>query len=697
MRAARLLLCFPTLLVAAGVCGNLYARAGETWLDKGLHHLRAAGEREWSDYPVAAEGPALHMKFRGQPNATEQTLRLRQQDVKQSWRVLLNEKELGRLALDENDTVVYFAVPANFISSGENTLAIEQVGSIADDIRVGEFQLDARPLEDVLSTAKVEVRVIEATQPGERSAIPCRITVVNADGALAATSATSNTTLAVRPGVIYTTNGRASFGLPAGDYTIYAGRGFEYSIDSTRLSLKPGDHVHQELTIRREVPTAGYVSCDTHIHTLTYSGHGDATIDERVVTIAGEGIELPIATDHNRHIDYDSTAKRNGVRQYFTPVVGNEVTTALGHFNIFPVAADGPVPDFNLKDGNAILDRIAQRTTAKAIVLNHPRDLHLGFRPFGPERHNAATGENSADWLMQAGAMELVNSGAQQTDVMQTYRDWFALLNRGVKLTPVGASDSHDVSRFIIGQARTYICCRDDRRGDIDVDEAARSFVEGRVLVSCGLLVEMSVDDKYGSGDVVPASDEARINVRVLGPSWTKADKVTLYANGLAIREAEIDDIGQGGVKWHSEWKLARPKHDVHLVAVATGPGVEALYWPIAKPYQPMSPIVQRRVIGSTGAIWLDCDGDGKRTSALDYGRRLVAKYDRTADIIKSLAGYDEAVATQTAGLLQAKGVSLDDDEIRAAAKSAGPQVERGFRAFFEAWRASEIAKSKSR
>ena len=55
----------------------------------------------------------------------------------------------------------------------------------------------------------------------------------------------------------------------------------------------------------------------------------DSTLDERVLTIAGEGIELPIATEHNRQIDYHAAAVKHAVRQYFTPVVGNEVTTSL--------------------------------------------------------------------------------------------------------------------------------------------------------------------------------------------------------------------------------------------------------------------------------------------------------------------------------------------------------------------------------
>jgi hypothetical protein len=438
------------------------------------------------------------------------------------------------------------------------------------------------------------------------------------------------------------------------------------------------------------------VSCDTHIHTLTFSGHGDATFDERIVTIAGEGIELPIATEHNRQIDFDAASRRQGVRPYFTPVVGNEVTTSLGHFNIFPVPANGFVPEFQLKDGNAIMESIAIRTGARAIVLNHPRDSHDGFRPFGPERHNSASGENPADWLFRARAVELVNSGAQQSDLMQTYRDWFGLLNRGVLMTPVGASDSHDVSRYIVGQARTYIRCHDDRPGEIDVAEAITSFLTGRVLVSCGLLVDITVNDKHGPGDLVPVGDATRVRLRVLGPSWATAQKVALYANGVAIREEEIGHGTRGGIKWSGQWTLPPMSHDVHLVAIASGPGISAPYWPIAKPYQPTSPIVVRRVLGSTGAVWLDVDGDGQRTSALAYAQRLMTKYsNRPIDVVAALAPYDEAIAVQAAALLKASGADFDDAELRVAIKQAGRHVERGFRTFLEAWRAREVARSQ--
>src|SRR5207253_7250815 len=132
-----------------------------------------------------------------------------------------------------------------------------------------------------------------------------------------------------------------------------------------------------------------------------------------------------------------------------------------------------------------------------------------------------------------------------------------------------------------------------------------------------------TVNGRYGPGDLVPVTDAVNVAVRVLGPSWVSADRVELYANGQKIREARIAEGASAGVKWSGEWRLPRFRHDVHLVAIASGPGISDLYWPIAKPFQPASPVVKRRVIAATGAVWLDGDGDAKRTSAREYARRL--------------------------------------------------------------------------
>ena len=670
------------LLAASTICEQ--ASAQPQVLTSRLHHLRRGDQPEWADFPKRAEGPALKLTFRAESNARESTLRIRQQDVRETWKVLVNGKQLGKLQADENDMTICLPVPAGTLRDGDNTLVVEQVGKLVDDIRVGEITLDSRSVDECLSEATIAIDVVEGERP-----LPCRITILDAKGSLATVKPASDHPLAVRPGVVYTGAGQARFTLPAGEYEIVAGRGFAYGIDRVRVRIAAQETVRRTLHLRREVPTPGWVSCDTHVHTLTFSGHGDATIDERMLTLAGEGIELPIATDHNCQIDCESAAVKMGVRRWFTPVVGNELTTPVGHFNLFPLRATAPAPKFDQKDWKSAFAAI-ESSGAKAIILNHARDLHTGFRPFGVARHLAATGEDLDGWELNANAMEIVNSGAQRSDVMELVNDWFGMLNAGHVLTPVGASDSHDVSRYIVGQGRTYIRGGGTDPGAIDVAAAVDKFVRGRVMVSCGLLAEITVNGRYGPGDLVPASAEVNIAVRVLGPSWVKADRVELFANGQKIREARIDGVPKDGVHWEGVWTLPGPKHDVHYVAVATGPGVRDLHWPIARPYQPSSPIDNRRNIGVTGAVWFDGDGDGKRSTAADYARVV-----RSIDDIAALARFDEAVAIQAAVVLRRLGVSPTDPAASAAARKAGPQVERGFESYAQAWRASQVERTE--
>ena len=315
-----------------------------------------------------------------------------------------------------------------------------------------------------------------------------------------------------------------------------------------------------------------------------------------------------------------------------------------------------------------------------------PATCTVATRPFGPELHNAAVGENLDGWPYSVNAMEIDQLRRADRSAAAVSR-LDGLLNRGYWSLRWASSDSHDVARFISSGKVGRTFGATTKSGQYRREGGGDNLVAGRVLVSCGLLVKLTVDDTYLPGDLVPAATESGATITVLGPSWVEARDVALYANGERIREAKISSGRRGGVKWAETWTLPRFKHDVHLAAVATGPGVAELYWPIARPYQPTSTDVNRQVIGATGAVWLDEDSDGKRTSAFEYAKRIVGDGSQgIAVVAKLLAEYDEAVAAQAAGLL-ARGVSIDTVEVRAAAKAAGPQVERGFQAFFRSWR----------
>jgi hypothetical protein len=650
-------------------------------------HLRNGEPREWSDFADKADGAALERTFTAAKNDREQTLVVSQVDVRQTWRVSLNGKLLGELIKDENPIRLYLPVPPGTLKQGENTLKIESPAKTpVDDISVGLIDLFHLPRAELLAQATISIAV---TEKPTGKPVPCRLTIVDPSGSLQTTSAASDDQHAVRPGVIYTSSGRATFGVPAGKHVVYAGRGFEYSSAVAEIEVQSGDKVERKLSIEREVATEGYVACDTHIHTLTHSGHGDCTIAERMITLAGEGIELPIATDHNVHIDYELLAKKLGVRQYFTPVMGNELTTSVGHFNIFPVEKDAKPADAKLTDWPAIYDAIFGTPGVKIAILNHARDLHSKTRPFGPKLFNSASGEQLLGWPIRFNAMEIVNSGATQSDPLELTRDWMTLLNRGYQITPIGSSDSHDVSRFIVGQGRTYIRCDDRDPGAIDVAAAIENLRAGRVLVSYGLLAELIVNDKYQSGELAAAvGDEIKAEARVSRPSWIKASKAQLYANGKLLREAGI----ARGTNSSTTWTLPRFKHDVHLALVAIGePNLHA-DWQMAKPYQPTTPELARCSFACSGAIWIDGDGDGKRSSARDYAERLLAKHRDPAQLVAALADYDSATAIQAASLLHTQSAIAPPDLLELS-KEAAPPVREGFATYVKAWQKTERAR----
>ncbi|MGV3757098.1 MAG: CehA/McbA family metallohydrolase [Verrucomicrobiota bacterium] len=645
-------------------------------------HLGVEGFPEWAEFADSKpHGRRLDLTFSAQATTDGHTLFLRQHDVKNTWQVQVNGKRLGNLVTQETPLIAHFEVPPGLIREGTNTLSIVPPAA-TDDIEISDIRLAAGPSAGVLNQGSLNLSVTEA--PGSQP-IPCRITITDASGALAALvplSGTNTNSLAMttRPGVIYTRDGTARIGLVPGDYALYASRGMEYSVATQQVTIARGEARAVNLVIRREVNTKSWVAADTHIHTRTYSGHGDATLDERMLTIAGEGIELAVATDHNHHADYSDAAIRTKLQQHFTSVVGNEVTTKSGHFNAFPIASGSTVADFKSTDWNELIKGIRATPGVQVVTLNHPRDLHSGFIPLGPTNFNPMTGQHVRMTSEIFDAIEVITSGAMQSDIYLLYRDWFALLNRGHRVMAVGSSDTHDVSRFILGQGRTYLAAPDDDVARIDVNAACRSLKAGRASVSFGLFADMDVAQKFHLGDLATnLTDEFIVTVHADSPSWTWVQKVELFANGVKIRET---DYLQPRVRLRrsSGFVLNRPFHDVYLVGLATGPGVTAPFAETPRPYQPTSKTFTPKVLASTNPIWIDGDGDGKYTSPRGYAEQLVKDYGTNPErLLPALAPYDEAIITQTLALCHELGVDLGKPEFLAAMRSASTKLQNAF------------------
>ncbi len=550
--------------------------------------VRNAEPREWSNFPLVAEKSELSLEFAAPQPEKWKSLTLRQAETKQLWELTINGKKIGDLVRDHNDLESAYDIPVGLLQETGNQLRIFTKSPIPDDVQLGQIELHDCPISTLTDGIPLKATVVdESGQP-----LPCRFTIVEAKSkTLALTSETSNDQQAVRTGVIYSLNGTLSAKVRAGrDYEIFVGRGFEYEIlkydaQSLAATVSP-------IILKKQVDTSGLISCDTHLHTLEHARHGDCSVVERLISIAGEGIELAISTEHDKHIDYLPTARRLGADRYFTSVVGCEVTTHEGHFNSFPVAPELKPAEHLLRPWPEIFRNIF-KTGAKVCIINHPRDIHRNFRPLDPVRWDVASGTFTDGRKLEANGFELINSGATQSDPMELTHDWMALLRSGHRIAAVGASDSHTVNFAIPGQARTYLAVNDADPATINVDAAVTEFLEGRTHVSFGLLAQLKIEND----DLIAT---------VSGPDWTRATQLSLFENGTEIDSITIPgpEGCKAGLKSTLRKKIAPARPGTFYVAVARGPGITEPWWMMMPPYQPASPENNPYVFAVSSAVF---------------------------------------------------------------------------------------------
>jgi len=564
-------------------------------LDATLHHLGNDRTPDWPEAPVEPEGTTLSVRFESAANAGEWMLYLRQRSIDNTWRVKLNGLEFAQLRTGGELVERWYAVPAGSVKAGANVLEIVP-DTPSDDIVVGELRLVERSVREVFDLEKVRVSVRSDGEP-----LPARVTFVGVNGERPPIFFPQPAATAVRDGVLYL-DGDAEIELPRGSYRSFATRGPEWSLSEVELPAAAGVRSVAH-ALAREVDTRGFVGCDTHLHTLQFSGHGDASALERQVTLAGEGVELAIATDHNHNIDYAPFQRELGLSEWYTSVVGNEVTTDIGHFNAFPLSPTAAVPPYRSRDIVTIVHGI-RALGAQVVILNHPRWPSATNSPFGHHGLDRVLGRFDPPLELPVDATELINSTTEEKDPLGLFLDWFALLNRGVRIFAVGSSDSHTVGEPV-GQGRTCVPSATDDPARIDVDAACAAIREGRTSISQGLFATVLADGKPAMGLTLERSQDAApvaLELRVQSSSWIRARKTTAYVNGRATvtRTLEPEAGKPLDVTLRFELPLAE-RNDAWVVFLVEGDGVATPAWPMLNPY----------TLAATNPVFVDRDGGG--------------------------------------------------------------------------------------
>lgn len=203
-------------------------------------------------------------------------------------------------------------------------------------------------------------------------------------------------------------DGMIKLSVRPGKYSVFLSRGVEYDIVEREIDVKPNGTMRVSATLPRSLKTPGHVSGDFHMH---QAGSIDSGLDfnKRVISVAAEGVEVVVSTEHNYIADLAPYVYRNNLQSWMTSIVGLELTTFEGgHFNAFPVrrtldtmnrgsfAWQDIPPDRIFTQ----LREMAPNGEENIVQVNHPRTPILGYF----EQHNVSPFDGTVDLPLNTAA-----------------------------------------------------------------------------------------------------------------------------------------------------------------------------------------------------------------------------------------------------------------------------------------------------
>ena len=439
--------------------------------------------------------------------------------------------------------------------------------------------------------------------------------------------------LAIRDDVICTLSGRGHITLPVGKWVVYASRGPEWSIDRQEVSISADTMTEVTFRLEQQIDSSGWAAADYHLHTLTYSGHGDSNMTERIISIASEALEVGIATDHNHHTDYSPTISELSAGEHFQGIVGNEISVPLGHFNAFPLEPWGEVVDVNSSNGPRMFRAVRKMGTeggeVPVIQVNHPRWEAIDyFRIAGLDPITGKSADH--DWSLDFDSVEIFNENpgwgyydAETTDRNvgtsrhSVLEDWHNLLNHGARITAVGNSDSHTVNVNLAGWPRNYFPVSNDQPGQIPVKEICDTVKNGQVFTTYGPFIKFSVNGK-GMGETVKAERAAvRLSVEVYAADWIDVDRVLVVVDGDVVETIPVPETREI-LRLKDERKI--PVRTDGWIAIRVE-GDDSLAPIVPDKDRPILPIAM------TNPIYVDVDGDGRVTAPVEVARNWLENH----------------------------------------------------------------------
>ena len=381
-------------------------------------------------------------------------------------------------------------------------------------------------------------------------------------------------------------NGNDETLVEPGSYDVTVTRGYEYSVYESSIDITASQTATLSVELTRLVDTSGYLSVDAHIHAGP-SPDNYISIPERIRTVAAEGLEVVVGTDHEYISDWYPAVEETGLQAWVATVIGQEVTASMPeHTNMYPVeprfdinARGGFIPWYGLD--LAQIFAAEKDRGARITALNHPRKF---FKMIEYDRLTGTSaledvtvlgyGADARVWDWNFNTVELMNDPefifrhGDSQDEIALFDEWMSFQNLGHRITAIGVSDGHNYC--IPGRPRVYFPSSTDNPAAFVQDELIDAMQQGTVLVSAGAFARVSVNGEATMGDTVTDSDGTiDLAIRIEAIPEVDVTYFKVYANCDQVL-ARATDAPNGVVKFDGTVQLTLAA-DAHIVVMGFG------------------------------------------------------------------------------------------------------------------------------
>lgn len=402
--------------------------------------------------------------------------------------------------------------------------------------------------------------------------------------------------------VVFTKDGKGKIPVAPGKYKISFSRGLEYEIDvKDDVALESGKETSLSAVLAHSVDSTGYITADFHLHSMPSPDSNDL-FEDKIIGYAGQGLEIPVATDHDVITDYTPIIKKLGLEKWMRSMVGLELTTMkLGHFQGYPLKYEpdkrnnGAIDWYGMKGGEVMNALRLQGNGEDVVQINHPRSGGMGYLSaigYDPKTGKAILADQ---FDLNFDALEIFN-GKGISELAVTAPDWYSFLNQGIRMSALGNSDSHHIYNIEAGYPRNFCFVGKDDPQKVTDAEIVKAVKHQAVSVSGGAFVEAWINGK-GLGELL-GTNNVKLKVKVQAPSWMDVNKLTVIANGKEVQTVDIPE-SKNVVRYDGELAF-NPAKDTWYVVLVTGEKDLAPVYPGAHAYS------------FTNAIFVDADGNGK-------------------------------------------------------------------------------------